>query len=311
MQIILVSQHFKTAKTVTIMPRHVLVAAIVSLVLILATSATMSWLSVEFRLPLVQDLLSRLQHQESARSEAVLSNNLKLMAARVGELQAQVLQLDSLGERLAGMVGVRREQVVDKPAPGTVKPGQGGPLIPAPLTMQQLQQEIDKLSRQVDLKTDDLAMLEARLLEKKVRERLLPTTLPVKGATMGSGYGYRADPLVGERALHEGIDFNIETGTPVSAAAAGVVLTAEYRPDYGNLVEIDHGEGLVSRYAHLSRIDIKTGRLVKRGERIGLVGSTGRSTGPHLHFEVRMMGVAQNPAVFLRQDAEFAQVRSR
>lgn len=311
MQIILVSQHFRTAKTVTIMPRHVLLAVVLSLVLMFGTSAVLSWLSVELRLPVVQELFSYLNRQESARSQEVMSNNLNLMATRVGELQAQVLQLDSLGERLANMAGVRREPAADKNKPEAKKMGQGGPLIPAPLNYQQLQQEIERLSQLVEAKTDDLAMLEARLLEKKVRERLLPTTLPVKGAVMGSGFGHRSDPIAGVRAMHEGIDFNIDSGTPIVAAASGVVLAAEYHSDFGNMVDIDHGEGLVSRYAHMSKIDVKAGQMIKRGVRIGLVGNTGRSTGSHLHFEVRMYGVAQNPAIFLRQGSEFAQLRSR
>jgi murein DD-endopeptidase MepM/ murein hydrolase activator NlpD len=111
--------------------------------------------------------------------------------------------------------------------------------------------------------------------------------------------------------MHEGLDFSAETGTPVVAAADGVVLSATYHPEYGNLIEVDHGQGLTSRYAHLSRMDVTPGALVKRGGRLGAVGSTGRSTGPHLHFEVRMLGVAQNPAQFLKQGEEYAQVRRR
>ena len=111
--------------------------------------------------------------------------------------------------------------------------------------------------------------------------------------------------------MHEGMDFSAEPGTPVVVAADGVVLSAAYHPEYGNLIEVDHGEGLTSRYAHLSRMDVKAGSMVKRGELIGAVGSTGRSTGSHLHFEVRMLGVAQNPALFLKQGTEFAQLKRR
>lgn len=311
MQIIFVSRHMKTAKTVTIMPRHLVLATCALFFLVFATSATFSWLSVEFRLPLVQDLMTYLQRKETQKSQEVMSNNLQLMATRLGELQAQVLQLDSLGERLANIAGLRRDPPGDKGKPAAKLPGQGGPFIPAPMTYNELQQEIERLTQAVESKTDELSMLEARLLEKKVRERLLPTTLPVKGATMGSGFGHRSDPIAGVRAMHEGIDFNIETGAPVVAAAAGAVLAAEYHPDFGNMVDLDHGGGLVSRYAHMSRIDIKPGQMVRRGERIGLVGNTGRSTGSHLHFEVRMLGVAQNPAVFLKQGEEFAQVKTR
>lgn len=308
MQIIFVSRHLKTAKTVTIMPRHLALATFAFVGLVLTTSATFSWLSVELRLPVVQDLMNSLLRKESQKSQEVISNNLQLMATRLGELQAQVLQLDSLSDRLSNIAGVKRETPPEK----TGKGGQGGPLIIAqPMSYNELQQEIERLTRAVEIKTDELAMLESKLLEKKVRERLLPTTVPVKGSVIGSTFGYRSDPIAGVRAMHEGIDFIIDSGTPIVAAASGVVLTAEYHHEFGNMVDIDHGDGLTSRYAHMSRLDVKPGRMVRRGERIGLVGSTGRSTGSHLHFEVRMQGVAQNPAVFLRQGNEYAQVKVR
>jgi murein DD-endopeptidase MepM/ murein hydrolase activator NlpD len=304
-QIILVSRHLKAARTITIMPRHVLLVIAAFIVLLFSTSALFSWLSVHFRLPLVESLMLSLQQQESRKVQDYLSNNLQLMATRVGELQAKVLQLDGLGERLSGLAGT-------KPAPvSKVKEAQGGPYLPAPMSAEALQQEIERLATAVDYKTEELTMLEYRLLEKRVRDRLLPTTLPVKEAVFGSPYGYRQDPIAGGRAMHEGIDFIAQPGTPIVAAADGVIVAAEYHAEFGNMIDIDHGEGLVSRYAHLSTLDVRAGALIKGGERIGAVGSTGRSTGPHLHFEVRMLGVAQNPAQFLKQGQEFAQLKHR
>ncbi len=306
MQIILVSRHLKAARTITIMPRHVAAVLAVVLTLVFSTSAVFSWLSVHFRLPLVEDLMLSLQKQESQRSRAYVSNNLQLMATRLGELQARVLQLDALSERVATLSGVKREA-----APARPVGGQGGPYLPAPMTEDELQREIDRLTARIERKTDEFAVLESRLLEKKVRDRLLPTTLPVKDAALGSSFGFRSDPIAGLRAMHEGLDFTADTGTPVVAAADGVILSAGYHPDFGNVIDIDHGDGLSSRYAHLSRIDAKQGALVKRGELIGAVGTTGRSTGAHLHFEVRMLGVAQDPALFLKKGVEFAQVKRR
>lgn len=304
MQIILVSRHLKAARTITIMPRHVLAVLVLSVVLLFSISALFSWLSVHWRLPLVESLMLSLQQRESKKSEEHISNNLQLMATRVGELQARLLQLDGLEERINGLVGRKP----DLPAKG----GQGGPFVPAPpLKADELQREIDRLAFAVENKTDELTILESRLLERRVKERLLPTTLPVRGAYFGSPYGFRSDPIAGLRAIHEGIDFNAETGTPVVVAADGMVLSAAYHADYGNLVEVDHGEGLTTRYAHLSKVDVKPGALLKRGVKIGAVGSTGRSTGAHLHFEVRMYGVAQNPANFLKQGKEFAQLKKR
>lgn len=306
MQIILVSRHLSAARTITIMPRHVLLVLAVFVTLVLSTALLFSWLSVHWRLPIVENFVLSLQQQESRRIQDYVSNNLQLMATRLGELQGKVLQLDSLGQRISGLAGDKPAKVSDKVSD---KDGQGGPFLPEPMTAGELQQEIERLAASIDNRAEELAALEFHLLEKKVRDRLLPTTLPVKNAHFGSPFGTRIDPIAGLRARHEGIDFVAPVGTPIVAAADGVVVAAEYHNEFGNMVDIDHGDGLTSRYAHLSRLDVSTGRLVKRGDEIGAVGNTGRSTGPHLHFEVRMLGVAQNPALFLKRGSEFAQLR--
>ena len=303
MQIILVSRHLKAARTITIMPRHLVMTLAAFLAVVFITSAAFSWLSVQFRLPLIEDLLTSIQHKESLKTREYVTNNLQMMASRLGELQAQMLQLDNLGERLSGLAGVKPKVVASE------KPGEVGPFVPAPMGANELQREIDRLALAVDSKAEELALLESKFLEQRVKERLLPTTLPVKNAILGSGYGHRSDPIAGLRAMHEGIDFRADAGEPVFVAADGVVVTASYHPEFGNMIDVDHGEGLLSRYAHLSRMDVPPGSIVKRGALIGAVGSTGRSTGAHLHFEVRMFGVAQNPALFLNKSREFAQLR--
>jgi murein DD-endopeptidase MepM/ murein hydrolase activator NlpD len=126
----------------------------------------------------------------------------------------------------------------------------------------------------------------------------VPTQSPVS-APVGSRFGWRIDPFTGRQALHTGLDFQATMGAPIVAAAGGVVVTAEMHPEYGNMVEIDHGNGLVTRYGHTSRMLVKKGDLIKRGQQIALVGTTGRSTGAHLHFEVLVQGVQQDPARFL------------
>jgi murein DD-endopeptidase MepM/ murein hydrolase activator NlpD len=307
-QVILVSRHLSAARTITIMPRHVLLVLAVFFALVLSTALLFSWLSVHWRLPIVENLVLSQQQQESRRIQDYVSNNLQLMATRLGELQGKVLQLDSLGERVSGLAGEKKGKAPEK---ALEKGGQGGPFLPEQMTAGELQQEIERLAATIDDRADALLELEFQLLEKRVRERLLPTTLPVKNAHFGSPFGSRIDPIAGLRARHEGIDFVAPVGTPIVAAADGVVVVAEYHPEFGNMVDIDHGDGLTSRYAHLSRMDVATGRLIKRGDEIGAVGNTGRSTGPHLHFEVRMLGVAQNPALFLKQGSEFAQLRRR
>jgi murein DD-endopeptidase MepM/ murein hydrolase activator NlpD len=143
-------------------------------------------------------------------------------------------------------------------------------------------------------------MIESQMLEDRIKKSLLPTSLPVEAQWNASAYGWRVDPFTGERAMHEGVDFVAVPGTTIRAAASGVVVAAERHPQYGNLVEIDHGKDLTTRYAHASKMLVKPGQLVKRGQKIAEVGSSGRSTGPHLHFEVRIRGIAQNPDRFLR-----------
>lgn len=306
MQIIVVSRHLKSARTITIMPRHVLGAVAVFFALVFLTSAFFSMMSLHFRLPIVENILLSIQQQETRQTRDYITNNLNLMASRLGELQGRLLQLDSLGDRVSNLAGIKQ-----KPAEGEAKAGQGGPYIPAPMSATELQQEIERLAAAVDRRADDLAFMEFKLLEKRVEERLMPTTLPVKNAVFGSGFGYRNDPFAGLRSRHDGLDFSAPTGTPVVAAADGVVLTASWHPEFGNMIDIDHGDGLQSRYAHLSQLDVAESKIVRRGEKIGAVGSTGRSTGPHLHFEVRMFGVPQNPAAFLKRGEDFAGLQRR
>jgi murein DD-endopeptidase MepM/ murein hydrolase activator NlpD len=300
-QLILVSRHFKAARTVTIMPRHLLAAGILFIACVLATAGALNWAGGLWRNGGTADEVPAVQAEAAQRHAA---SNLQAMAARLGELQARVLHLDSIGEKLAGLAGLRREK------PDGIG-GQGGAFVPAPLSEGELQREIDRLGQEVSVRSEELSALEARLLEKRVRERLLPTTLPVRDAYLGSPFGHRADPIAGLRAMHEGIDFNAPPGTPVLAAADGVILSAGWDGDFGKLIEVDHGGGLTTRYAHLSRMDVKAGAVIKRGELLGAVGTTGRSTGPHLHFEVRMLGVAQNPAQFLALGEEYAQLKRR
>lgn len=306
MQIIVVSRHLKSARTITIMPRHVLGAVAVFFALVFLTSAFFSMMSLHFRLPIVENILLSIQQQETRQTRDYITNNLNLMASRLGELQGRLLQLDSLGDRVSNLAGIKQ-----KPAEGETKPGQGGPYIPAPMSATELQQEIERLALAVDRRADDLAFMEFKLLEKRVEERLMPTTLPVKNAVFGSGFGYRNDPFAGLRSRHDGLDFSAPTGTPVVAAADGVVLTASWHPEFGNMIDIDHGDGLLSRYAHLSQMDVAESKIVRRGEKIGAVGNTGRSTGSHLHFEVRMFGVPQNPAAFLKRGEDFARLQRR
>lgn len=302
MQIILVSNHMATARSITLTPRHLVMAITALVVTVLMLSSMFSYLTVrhaaEIRLPFLQDMLRNISLEEAGKTRDLVRENLANMAARLGQMQGQLMQLDSLGERLAGMAGVKVKEL--KPAQND---GRGGPLLrPDSLDPTTLQRALDELARQVEARSETLATLESRLLDDRIRKSMLPTSLPVTDGGRSSGFGWRSDPFTGQSALHEGLDFTAEPGTPIYAAAAGIVKHVERHPQYGNVVDIDHGDELVTRYAHASLILVKEGELVKRGQHIAAVGNTGRSSGPHLHFEVRLKDVPQNPARFLDRD---------
>jgi murein DD-endopeptidase MepM/ murein hydrolase activator NlpD len=299
--IILVSDRLATAKTITLTGRHLLLAGATLIVLVLGLSTLFSYVTVrhaaEIRLPFLQDIVRAVSIEETQKSREFVRENINAMAVRLGQMQAQLMRLDSLSERLSALSGVKPG---DSREP--VKDGRGGPLIqPHSLSATELSSALDVLSRQVDARGDTLSLLESHLLEERIKKSLLPTSLPVAAQWNASGFGWRIDPFTGEAAMHEGVDFPADVGTPIKAAAAGIVIDVERHPEYGNLIEIDHGNGITTRYAHASKVFVKTGELVRRGQKIAEVGTTGRSTGPHLHFEVRVNGVAQNPNRFLQQ----------
>lgn len=302
MHIILVSNRLATARTVTLSWRHFFMGFALLAMTFIGLSSVFSYFTVrhaaELQLPFLQDLLRVVSAEETKKSREQVRENMQTMAIKLGQMQAQLLRLDSLGERLASVAGVKLQDFGTAPAS---KEGRGGPLINASVMSEtDLKQALEALSRQLESKTDNLTLLEARLFDERVRKALLPTTLPVDAQWNASTFGWRIDPFTGDRAMHEGVDFSAEVGTTIVAAAAGVVLSSERHPEYGNMVEIDHGNDLTTRYAHASKLLVQAGAFVKRGQKIAEVGSTGRSTGPHLHFEVRVKGAAQNPNRFLQ-----------
>jgi murein DD-endopeptidase MepM/ murein hydrolase activator NlpD len=301
--IILVSEQLATAKSINLGWRHLAVSVACFFALVIATASLFSYITVrhaaEIRLPFLENLLSTMNAAETQRSQEFVRENLNAMAVKLGQMQAQLVRLDSLGERLSTLSGLKPAE--RREATDAIKDGRGGPLIqPTPMSTTDLQAMLDDLSRQLDVRGDNLSMIESQLLDERLRKSMLPTTLPVATQWISS-FGWRIDPITGERAMHEGVDFPADVGTQVIAAAAGVVVSADRHPEYGNILEIDHGNELSTRYAHLSKILVKPGSVVKRGQPIAQVGNTGRSTGPHLHFEVRLNGQAQNPARFLAQ----------
>jgi len=301
-QIILISNRLAKARTLTFSARHVLASAGAALLVLAVLTAGLYWLTLrlatEIRIPLVHELVLAAVRGEAERSREFVQQNLNAMAVRIGEMQAQLARLDALGERVSALAGIRPQEFRFSESPG-MGGAQSTVIPPQDLTLGQLSDKVASLARQVESRSDMLGLLEAQLFEQTVKKKALPTMLPVNAPFNASGFGWRIDPFTGQQAIHEGIDFITDVGTPVVAAAGGVVQFAGFHPQYGLMVDIDHGNELVTRYAHLSRIAVKEGDIVQRGRRIAASGNTGRSTGPHLHFEVRFRGTPQNPARFL------------
>ena len=243
--------------------------------------------------PIIGSLVRLVVKDEFAQRDRYVKENIEVLAKRLGEMQAKMLQLESLGERVSGLAGIN-------PADIAIKPGQGGALVSGrDLTIEELDATLTALDGLASQRTDVMTVIESRLFEQKIKKMMVPTQIPVPDANLGSTFGWRIDPITGRSALHTGLDFPATPGTPIYAAAGGMVVTQEFHPQYGNMLEVDHGNNLITRYAHASKILVKKGDLIKRGQRIAEVGNTGRSTGPHLHFEVLVQGVPQDPQKFL------------
>lgn len=297
MHLIIMDAWLAKSRAIHLSGVQLLVAALASaLALMLVAAGLYHWVFLKGARegwPVVGSLVRLMVKDEFEQRDRYMRENIDLMAKKMGEMQAKLLQLESLGERVSGLAGVNPGEI-------KTKPGQGGVLVSArPLTMNELQAALNDMDRIADQRSDLMAVVESRLLEQKIRSMMVPTQQPVVDGSLGSGFGWRIDPFTGAMALHTGLDFQAEPGTPIVAAAGGVVVTQEYHPGYGNMIEIDHGKDLLTRYAHASKVYVKKGDLVKRGQKIAAVGNTGRSTGAHLHFEVRVQGVAQNPQKFL------------
>lgn len=307
MNIIIVSNRLAKTRTrsITLGGRHLLFLMPLLLALLLVAAFALQYVVIRFAPEGLTDqmrtLISEVHSAEQQKQEAYLRSSLDAMATRVGQMQAQLQRLDTLGTRLAKLSGMKPEEFkFAQPI------AQGGPLVAMPMqemSVGSLDQQLNRLSQVVSDRSDKLMALETMLLQNQLSKKLLPSILPVNGGSFSSNFGWRIDPFTGGGAMHEGVDFMANEGTTIRASAGGVVAYAGMHPSYGNMVEIDHGKGIITRYGHASKVFVKVGQVVRRGEKIAEVGSTGRSTGNHLHFEVRYQGVAQNPVRFLQKSA--------
>ena len=329
MNIILVSNKMAKAKSLSVFQAGLLVAGLVLVPVLL----TLLFITPKDNIK-EQGMRALLPPQ---LKNSIISSQVHLdaYAKELGELQARMMRLDAQSQRLAKLASGNDTRVINNPnfksradlkLPPNVKSsansnsrvkitipapdssaeldGRGGPLVSShPMTELGLQAAIVELTKAVDVRDESLSSLEAKILQQSVLKDMLPNSSPIVAAYNSSSYGWRIDPFNGNKAFHEGLDFTANSGTPIRAAADGIVSASEHTHDYGNIVKIDHGSGLETRYAHASKLLVKVGERVVKGQSVALVGSTGRSTGPHLHYEIRLNGNALDPRQYLQSNA--------
>ena len=242
-----------------------------------------------------------LENQQHSVDEAKrnATEQLQALTAKVAELQARLVRLDAVGERLVRMGGLSKGEF-DFSQP----PAMGGPeMALAPYQPQPLDfvKAIDELSARIDDRWAQLDTLQGVMNRGNSESAAFVSGLPVHSGWMSSTFGYRPDPFTGQTAWHNGVDFPGSVGSDVLAVAAGVVTWSEDREGYGLLVEVNHGNGYLTRYAHNSASKVKVGDIVKKGQLLALMGNSGRSTGPHVHFEVYRDGRAVDPASYIQR----------
>jgi murein DD-endopeptidase MepM/ murein hydrolase activator NlpD len=231
--------------------------------------------------------------QESPRSAS------QFAVEQLGALSGRLFKLESQAGQLSDRIGVMQGAApTEKPQTPAKKAGSGGPLLPPDLE-QDAQGDLVALKTRLDHIEQQIALVADAATLQNLTLMRMPTRLPIEDADVVSSFGNREDPFTGRRAFHSGLDFAADKGTPIHAAAGGTVVFAGFRSDYGWVVEIEHGNGLTTRYAHASRMLVKRGVVVMPGDPIAAVGSTGRSTGAHLHFEVLRNGHATDPRRYL------------
>jgi murein DD-endopeptidase MepM/ murein hydrolase activator NlpD len=238
----------------------------------------------------------RLQVVDARRE---LQERLDAIATRVGQMNAHVIRLDALGRRLTEMANLDKGEFNFDSAPAV-----GGPeglVEGAVATSSDLTAMLDDLTRQIKDRERQLSVLESMISTRNLSRQIVPGGRPVMQGWISSYFGHRADPFTGRKAFHRGVDFAGPAGAQVVAVASGVVTYTKERFGYGRTVEINHGNGYVTRYAHNQKVLVAVGETVKKGQPIALIGSTGRSTGPHLHFEVLKQGRAVDPMSFVKR----------
>ncbi len=254
----------------------------------------------------VEELKLVLAELEQKRIKLEMDNYIaqadaELLTKKVGEINAQIIRLNAFGERLAGIAKIDNDEFSFDAAPA-----QGGiyeeikTITSNQVSAEEFAESLKVLQQKIDGKQQQLDYLQSFFLREKVDNKTKLSGRPIKKGWISSYFGKRKDPFTGKAAFHSGIDLAGKRGSDIVAAADGIVTWSGKRWAYGQMVEIDHGKGITTRYAHNDSLDVEVGALVKKGQVIAKMGSSGRSTGPHLHFEVRKNGKAVNPLKYIR-----------
>jgi murein DD-endopeptidase MepM/ murein hydrolase activator NlpD len=248
-----------------------------------------------------------LQREQIARARQQTEDTLDALSIRIGQMNARIIRLDALGRRLTEMADLDEGEFEFDTVPAI-----GGPAEPdeefiaagSAVAVPEVLTAMQDLDNQLDNREAQLAVLESMLLDQNLSDRVYPKGRPVKSGWMSSYFGRRTDPFTGKPANHRGVDFAGKAGAEVIAVADGVVTWSSPRYGFGKLVEINHGNGYATRYAHNSENLVSVGEEVRKGQTVALMGDTGRATGPNLHFEVLRNGKRVNPVTFIRQGAD-------
>ncbi|MBL4877820.1 MAG: M23 family metallopeptidase [Hyphomonas sp.] len=304
MNIIILTDRQGAARAISL-SLPVLLAALVAIVALPVSAVVLTWsllgssAAVDDAVSIDTDAVWEQTLADLASSEAASEGSqaqLAHMTQQLARLQTRLSRLDALGERLTELA-----ELSDGEFDFSSEPGLGGPELRNKSMSQEtdVQEVIDRLADRIDNRTQQMKLLEQLIMNRSVDSNAMLDFVPVQEGYVSSSFGRRSDPITGRIAMHTGTDFSAPRGTPIFAVGAGVVTFSGRNGAYGNMVEISHGDGYKTRYAHAHELKVEKGDLVSKGQQIATVGSTGRSTGPHLHFEVYRNGMAVNPARYI------------
>lgn len=238
------------------------------------------------------------QRDELQETRGRTQEHLDALALRLGQLQSHILRIDALGERLAEAARLDEDEFDfgAEPARGGIEEGE----LARSVGLSELVADMEQLSQLISDREHKLDLMEGLIFDRQLNGAMLPAGRPVEKGWISSRYGYRNDPFTGKKTFHHGVDVAGKKDSNVVAVASGIVTWTGERSGYGKLIEVRHADGYVTRYGHNSKILVKPGELVTQGQPIALMGSTGRSTGPHVHFEIARNGKTLNPSKYLR-----------